>query len=175
MQDTPESRAANPPVARVDPDPGAVQLGINGKPFFFKGDMQMPLLWYLRDFLRLTGTKYGCGIGACGACTVLVDGKSARACQVPMIEAAGRQVRTIEGLESNRLHPLQQAWIELDVSQCGYCMSGVLMAASELLERVPNPSDTEIAAIGNLCRCGTYPRIRSGIRRAIELIKAQRP
>ncbi|MEO8010536.1 MAG: (2Fe-2S)-binding protein [Dokdonella sp.] len=137
--------------------------------------MQMPLLWYLRDFLRLTGTKYGCGTGACGACTVLLDGKAVRSCQVSMLEAAGREVRTIEGVESNRLHPIQQAWIELDVSQCGYCMSGLIMATVELLERTPNPGDGDMASIGNLCRCGTYPRVRKAIRRAAELIKAQRP
>lgn len=175
MQDIPERRLVNPPVSKADPDPGSVQLGINGKPYFHKGDMQMPLLWYLRDFLRLTGTKYGCGTGACGACTVLLDGKTARACQVSMLDAAGREVTTIEGLESNRLHPVQQAWIELDVAQCGYCTSGQIMATVELLARQPNPGDNAIDAIGNLCRCGTYPRMRSAIARAVELIKAQRP
>ncbi|MEZ5462547.1 (2Fe-2S)-binding protein [Dokdonella sp.] len=146
-----------------------LQLIINGKPYFHDGDPAMPLLWYLRDVLRLTGTKYGCGIGACGACTVLVDGKAARACQTPMQVTAGKAVTTIEGLEGEQLHPVQQAWIEHDVAQCGYCQAGQIMAAVDLLSRKRKPSESDIASIGNLCRCGTYPRIRSAILRAAAL------
>ena len=147
----------------------ARQLTINGKPYFHDGDADMPLLWYLRDMLRLTGTKYGCGTGACGACTVLVDGRAARACQVTMAAAMGQHITTIEGLEGDKLHPVQQAWIEHDVAQCGYCQAGQIMAAVALLARKPRPSDADIASIGNLCRCGTYPRIRSAILRAAVL------
>jgi len=145
------------------------QLTINGKPYFHDGDAEMPLLWFLRDVLRLTGTKYGCGIGACGACTVLVDGKAARACQVTMATAMGQKITTIEGLEGDKLHPVQQAWIENDVAQCGYCQAGQIMAAVDLLSRRKRPSDADIASIANLCRCGTYPRIRSAILRAAVL------
>jgi len=169
MQDKPE-RAAEKPSMKIEP--GSLQLGINGKAFLHRGDPAMPLLWFLRDVLRLTGTKYGCGVGACGACTVLVDGKATRACLLPMLAAAGREITTIEGLESERLHPVQQAWIEEDVAQCGYCQSGQIMAAVDLLARTSRPDDGDIAAIGNLCRCGTYPRIRRAILRAVEL-KAQ--
>lgn len=150
--------------------PEALRLEINGKPYFHDGDAAMPLLWYLRDVLRLTGTKYGCGIGACGACTVLVDGKAARACLMPMQALAGREVTTIEGLEGAELHPVQRAWIELDVAQCGYCQAGQIMAAVDLLRRKRTPTDEDIAGIGNLCRCGTYPRIRSAIQRAATLL-----
>lgn len=132
-------------------------------------DPAMPLLWALRDGLGLTGTKYGCGIGACGACTVLVDGKAARACQVTMATAMGQRITTIEGLEGDKLHPVQQAWIENDVAQCGYCQAGQIMAAVDLLSRRKRPSDPDIASIANLCRCGTYPRIRSAILRAAVL------
>lgn len=165
----------NPPIKPVSPDhahvtaPNRGSLTINGKPYFHEGDPAMPLLWYLRDVLRLTGTKYGCGIGACGACTVLIDGKAARACLTPMLEVAGHVVTTIEGLESEQLHPVQQAWIENDVAQCGYCQAGQIMAAVDLLSRKRNPSEKDIASIGNLCRCGTYPRIRSAILRAAAL------
>ena len=146
-----------------------VQLAINGKPYFHGGDSAMPLLWYLRDVLRLTGTKYGCGIGACGACTVLVDGEATRSCLIPMQSVSGKSVTTIEGLEGEKLHPVQQAWIENDVAQCGYCQAGQIMAAVDLLSRKSKPSDKDIASIGNLCRCGTYPRIRSAILRAAAL------
>jgi len=134
----------------------------------------MPLLWFLRDTLRLTGTKFGCGIGACGACTVLVDGKAARSCLLPMQNAAGHQVTTIEGLAGDGLHPVQQAWIEEDVPQCGYCQAGQIVAAVDLLSRKPKPNDEDIATISNLCRCGTYPRIRKAILRAAESIRAQK-
>ncbi|MGB0133496.1 (2Fe-2S)-binding protein [Dokdonella sp.] len=147
----------------------SLQLKINGKPYFHDGDAAMPLLWYLRDVLRLTGTKYGCGIGACGACTVLIAGKATRACVTPMQATAGQEVTTIEGLEGEQLHPVQQAWIENDVAQCGYCQAGQIMAAVDLLSRKRKPSEKDIASIGNLCRCGTYPRIRSAILRAAAL------
>ena len=132
---------------------------------------EMPLLWVLRDVLGLTGTKFGCGIGACGACTVHVDGRAQRACVTPLSAVQGRALRTIEGLralgESGAPHPLQAAWVAHQVPQCGYCQSGLLMAAPDLLARRPDPRDDEIdAAIGNLCRCGTTPRLRAAIREA---------
>jgi isoquinoline 1-oxidoreductase alpha subunit len=149
----------------------ASALRINGRDYFPSGDPDMPLLWYLRDVLRLTGTKFGCGIGACGACTVLVDGKAQRACLTPVRTALGHEVTTIEGLGEDALHPLQRAWIEEDVAQCGYCQAGQIMAAADLLKRNPNPTDDDIAKIPNLCRCGTYPRIRSAIKRAAQLAR----
>lgn len=131
-------------------------------------DPSMPLLWLLRDVLQMTGTKYGCGVAACGACTVHVDGAAVRSCVTPLSSLQGKSVRTIEGLAgAGGPHPLQQAWIEHQVPQCGYCQSGMLMAAADLLARSPDPSDAEIeAAIGNLCRCGTYPRVRAAIKSA---------
>ena len=147
-------------------------LTINGKPYYHSGDPAMPLLWFLRDALRLTGTKFGCGIGACGACTVLLDGKAMRSCVLPMSAAAAHQITTIEGLAGDSLHPVQQAWIEEDVPQCGYCQAGQIMAAVDLLQRKPKPGDDDIATIGNLCRCGTYPRIRRAILRASETMQA---
>lgn len=163
---TPTPASADKEIALV---PTPIQLDINGKPYFPDGDPEMPLLWYLRDVLRLTGTKYGCGIGACGACTVLIDGKAARSCLTPMQAVSGKAITTIEGLEGEKLHPVQQAWIEHDVAQCGYCQAGQIMAAVDLLSRTSKPSDKDIASIGNLCRCGTYPRIRSAILRAAAL------
>ncbi|MGN6519001.1 MAG: (2Fe-2S)-binding protein [Dokdonella sp.] len=151
-----------------------LEVTINGKPYFHDGDPAMPLLWFLRDTLRLTGTKFGCGIGNCGACTVLFDGKAMRACVLPMSAAATHQITTIEGLERDALHPVQQAWIEEDVAQCGYCQAGQIMAAVDLLKRKPKPSDDDLASIGNLCRCGTYPRIRKAILRAAELMQGER-
>jgi isoquinoline 1-oxidoreductase subunit alpha len=150
--------------------PEQLPVHINDKPYYPAGDPQMPLLWYLRDVLRLTGTKFGCGIGACGACTVLIDGKAARACLTPMEAVSGRAITTIEGLEGAQLHPVQQAWLEHDVAQCGYCQAGQIMAAVDLLSRKRNPSDDDIGEIANLCRCGTYPRIRSAIQRAAVLM-----
>jgi isoquinoline 1-oxidoreductase subunit alpha len=142
-------------------------LRVNGRPLRFEGDPDMPLLWWLRDHQGLTGAKYGCGIGACGACTVLVDGQAMRSCVTPMSALEGKAVTTIEGLaKGGKLHPVQQAWIDEDVAQCGYCQAGQIMAAVDLLGRKKTPSEAEIAAIGNLCRCGTYPRIRKAIRRA---------
>lgn len=165
------NKPPDPPAGATPPPtrPGkAVPLPvtINGEAFSHDGDPAMPLLWFLRDRLRLTGTKYGCGIGVCGACTVLVDGKVTRACLTPMSAVATHAVTTIEGLEGDALHPVQQAWIDEDVAQCGYCQAGQILAAVELLERRPRPGEDDIAAIGNLCRCGTYPRIRRAILRA---------
>lgn len=145
----------------------AIDFTLNLSPVRYDGDPAMPLLWYLRDHARLTGTKFGCGIGYCGACTVHLDGAATRSCVVPMSAVAGRRVTTIEGLASDgRLHPVQQAWIEEDVAQCGYCQAGQIMAAVDLITRTPAPSDADIATLTNLCRCGTYPRIRRAIRRA---------
>jgi isoquinoline 1-oxidoreductase alpha subunit len=136
----------------------------------------MPLLWYLRDHAHLTGTKFGCGIGSCGACTVHLDAAAVRSCVTPMSAVAGRAVTTIEGLgRAGQLHPVQQAWMEEDVAQCGYCQAGQIMAAVELLARHPEPSDADIAQLTNLCRCGTYPRIRRALRRAAVLLREARP
>jgi isoquinoline 1-oxidoreductase subunit alpha len=144
-----------------------VRFRVNDVEHTHAGDPAMPLLWYLRDHAGLTGTKFGCGIGACGACTVHVDGAAQRSCMTPVASVAGRNVTTIEGLaQGDTLHPVQAAWIEEDVPQCGYCQAGQIMAAVDLLRRVPKPTDADIATITNLCRCGTYPRIRAAIRRA---------
>ena len=153
----------------------AIELTVNARPASFAGDPSMPLLWYLRDHAHLTGTKFGCGIGYCGACTVHVDGVAARACVTPMSAVAGRTVTTIEGLaHGGGLHAVQQAWIEEDVPQCGYCQAGQIMAAVDLLRRKPAPTDADIATLTNLCRCGTYPRIRKAIRRAAAQLNAGR-
>lgn len=149
----------------------AIRFDLNGREISFDGDPETPLLWYLRDEAGLRGTKFGCGIAACGACTVHVDGRATRSCVIPVGSLDGRQVRTIESLaaENGGLTAVQQAWMELDVPQCGYCQAGQVMAATDLLERVPDPSDDDIATITNLCRCGTYPRIRAAIKRAAEI------
>jgi isoquinoline 1-oxidoreductase alpha subunit len=168
--DTPAEAAKH--VAARPPAPLAVS--INGKPYFHDGDPAMPLLWFLRDTLRLTGSKFGCGIGACGACTVLLDGKAARSCVLPMSAAAEHKITTIEGLEGDALHPVQQAWIEEDVAQCGYCQAGQIMAAVDLLKRKPKPNDDDIATISNLCRCGTYPRVRRAILRAADAMQGEK-
>ncbi|MFT4581569.1 MAG: isoquinoline 1-oxidoreductase alpha subunit [Gammaproteobacteria bacterium] len=153
----------------------AVQFSLNGRETQFDGAADMPLLWYLRDYAGLTGTKFGCGIAACGACTVHVDGKAVRSCVTPLSSLADKAVTTIEGLETDgQLHAVQQAWIEEDVPQCGYCQAGQLMAAADLLARNDNPDDADISEITNLCRCGTYPRIRSAIKRAAGLLAASR-
>ena len=133
----------------------------------------MPLLWVLRDLMGLTGTKFGCGIAQCGACTVHIDGAPLRACITPVSAVAGKKITTIEGLSTDGQHPVQQAWAELDVVQCGYCQSGQIMSAVALLAVIPTPSDTDIdqALSANLCRCGTYPRIRAAVHRAAELDK----
>jgi len=145
----------------------AIELTVNGKSASFAGDPSTPLLWYLRDHARLTGTKFGCGIGYCGACTVHIDGTARRACVTPMSTVAGRSVTTIEGLSRDgTLHPVQQAWLDEDVAQCGYCQAGQIMAAVDLLRRKPEPTEQDIAELTNLCRCGTYPRIRKAIHRA---------
>ena len=145
-----------------------IDLTVNGKAASVDVPADMPLLWVLRDVLKLQGTKFGCGEGQCGACTVHLRGRAVKSCQVPVSNAAGAPVVTIEGLSPNGNHPLQQAWMELDVPQCGYCQAGQLMAAAALLSTTPNPSDTDIdtAMSGNICRCGTYLRIREGIHRA---------
>ncbi len=145
----------------------AIEFKVNGNTVRFDGSGDTPLLWYLRDHAGLTGTKFGCGIAACGACTVHVDGRATRSCTLPVSGLAGREVTTIEGLaDGATLHPVQQAWVEEDVPQCGYCQAGQVMAAVDLLTRHPDPSDADIATLENLCRCGTYPRIRKAIRRA---------
>lgn len=143
-----------------------IRLSINGKPFDFDGDPEKPLLWVLREDAGLTGTKYGCGVAACGACTVHLDGVATRSCSVPVETAAGVEIVTIEGLSAGGdRHPVQQAWEELQVPQCGYCQSGMIMAASALLLENPHPTDAEIdVAMTNLCRCGTYPRVRKALR-----------
>ncbi|HEY0112451.1 MAG TPA: (2Fe-2S)-binding protein [Allosphingosinicella sp.] len=140
---------------------------VNGQPVHYRLDPETPLLWALRDASNLTGTKYGCGTGHCGACTVHVDGQAVRSCQVRIADLEGRFVTTIEGLSNDRSHPVQQAWAAESVPQCGFCQPGMIMAAAALLERSPAPSDEEMdAAITNICRCGTYPRVREAIRRA---------
>jgi isoquinoline 1-oxidoreductase alpha subunit len=145
-----------------------LQVTVNGKDVQVQADPAMPLLWVLRDMLNLTGTKFGCGVAACGACTVRLDGEAVRSCVLPVSAAAGRRVDTIEGLGSSaQPHPLQKAWIAEQAPQCGYCQSGMLMAAAALLASKPKPSDEEIdAAVTNLCRCGTYQRVRAAIHRA---------
>ncbi len=152
----------------------AIRFTLNGEARSFEGDVVMPLLWYLRDHAQLTGTKYGCGAGLCGACTVLVDGEASRACVMPMRTLEGRGVTTIEGLGRNGLHPVQKAWIEEDVAQCGYCQAGQIMAAVDLLARVPEPKREDIESITNLCRCGTYVRIRRAIERAARELRTQK-
>lgn len=156
-----------------------IKLDVNGKNYLHTGDPDMPLIWYLRDILRLTGSKYGCDKGECGACTVHVDGKRALACQLTMQKLEGSRVTTIEGLAGARdgqLHPLQKAWIAEDAILCGYCQSGWLMAAADLLASKKQPSDTDIDALPNLCRCGSQPRIRAAIKRAAaDMQKADSP
>jgi isoquinoline 1-oxidoreductase subunit alpha len=148
----------------------SISLIINGSAYSVDVEPETPLLWVLRDSLKLTGTKYGCGIAQCGACTVLIDGRATRSCSIPVSAAAGRGITTIEGLSADGTHPVQLAWIELDVPQCGYCQSGQIMAAVALLRQKPKPTDAEInSEMSNICRCGTYPRIRAAIHRAAEL------
>jgi isoquinoline 1-oxidoreductase alpha subunit len=147
---------------------------VNDRPVQYKMDPQTPLLWALRDASNLTGTKYGCGMGDCGACMVEIDGEAIRSCLVTIAEAEGRFVTTIEGLSLDRSHPLQQAFVASNVPQCGFCISGVIMAASVLLKKNSNPSDAEIdAAITNLCRCGIYPRLRGAIKRAGRVMRGE--
>ena len=143
-------------------------LAVNGQPRTFEAAADTPLLWVLRDTLELPGTKYGCGIGQCGACTVHFNGVPMRSCMLPVNVAAGSQITTIEGLSTDGSHPLQQAWMEHDVPQCGYCQSGQIMSAAALLRGNPAPTDEDIdnALAGNLCRCGTYVRIRAAVKTA---------
>ena len=153
-----------------------VSLTVNGTPRNIDADADTPLLWVLRDHLSLTGTKFGCGMALCGACTVHLDGVAVRACVLPLQAAAGKNVTTIEGLSQNRSHAVQLAWMEIDVPQCGYCQSGQIMSAAALLRSNPSPSDAEIDAAlsGNICRCGTYVRIRAAVRRAVELLQKEK-
>jgi isoquinoline 1-oxidoreductase alpha subunit len=145
-----------------------IRLKVNGVSRQFDGEPEMPLLWFLRDELQLTGTKYGCGAGLCGACTVHLNGAAVRSCQTPMKNVDGKEVVTIEGLSARADHPVQQAWRQHNVPQCGYCQSGQIMQAAALLRQKPKPTDAEIDAAmkGNICRCGTYQRIRQAIKQA---------
>jgi isoquinoline 1-oxidoreductase subunit alpha len=150
-----------------------ITLTINGQTHTIQADADTPLLWVLRDHLGLTGTKFGCGAALCGACTVHLEGAAVRSCAVPLGALDGKSVTTIEGLSNDRSHPVQRAWIELDVPQCGYCQSGQIMAAVALLRSNPAPTDDQIdnALSGNICRCGTYVRIRKAVHRAAELLR----
>jgi isoquinoline 1-oxidoreductase alpha subunit len=153
----------------------AFELIVNGQSTIVDAPADMPLLWVIRDILNLRGTKYGCGISVCGACTVHIIGEAARSCVTPVASAAGKRITTIEGLSRDGSHALQQAWMDVDVSQCGYCQPGQIMSAAALLMKNPNPSDAEIdaAMTGNLCRCGTYLRIRQAIHRAALIANQQ--
>ena len=148
-----------------------VNLTVNGKPRTYDGDPDMPLLWYVRDDLRLTGTRFGCGAGLCGACTVHVNGQAVRSCQTKMSTLAGKTVLTVDALSTNgALHPVQKAWVTHNVPQCGYCQSGQIMAAAALLHKTSSPTDADIdAAMTNICRCGTYQRIREAVHTAARM------
>jgi isoquinoline 1-oxidoreductase subunit alpha len=148
-----------------------MELNLNGRATAVEAAPDTPLLWVLRDVLGLTGTKFGCGMALCGACTVHLDGAAVRSCVLPVAAVGQRRVTTIEGLSPDRSHPVQRAWMELDVPQCGYCQSGQIMSAAALLQRTPQPTDDDINAAmsGNICRCGTYQRIRAAIHRAAAL------
>ena len=148
----------------------SISLIVNGNAYTVDVEPETPLLWVLRDSLKLTGTKYGCGIAQCGACTVLIDGRAMRSCSIPTSAIVDKPITTIEGLSADGAHPVQLAWIEFDVPQCGYCQSGQIMAAVALLKEKPKPTDADINnEMTNICRCGTYPRIRQAIHRAAEL------
>ena len=150
----------------------AFTLNINGTDMEVDAAPETPLLWALRDHLGLTGTKFGCGIGQCGCCTVHVEGEAVRSCSLPVGAVAGKSITTIEGLSPDSRHPVQEAWLAEDVPQCGYCQSGQIMAAAAFLKQNPRPSDADIdAGITNICRCGTYPRIRAAIHRAAALMR----
>jgi isoquinoline 1-oxidoreductase alpha subunit len=153
-----------------------MKLRVNGKEHEVAAPADMPLLWVLRDLLGLTGTKYGCGVGQCGACLVHVDGKPRRSCMTDVAAVAGKSVTTIEGLSADASHPVQRAWAELDVVQCGYCQSGQIMSAAALIAEQPQPSDADIdATLGRqICRCGTYQRVRAAVHRAAELNQEQK-
>jgi isoquinoline 1-oxidoreductase alpha subunit len=150
-----------------------IQLKVNATAQTFNGDPEMPLLWYLRDLLGLTGSKFGCGIGLCGACTVHINGQAMRSCVTAMRDAAAKEVTTIEGLQKDGLHPVQKAWMQINVPQCGYCQVGQIMQAVALLKNNTNPTDQQIdeSMSGNICRCGTYQRIRTAIKTAAEQMK----
>lgn len=151
----------------------AIELNVNGQRESVDADPATPLLWALRDHLGMTGTKFGCGIAQCGACTVHIDQVAVRSCQYPLQAAANKQITTIEGLSKDSSHPLQKVWIEDNVAQCGYCQSGMLMAAAALLKSNPRPTDADIdAQVSNICRCGTYPRVRAAIHKAARMVKA---
>lgn len=152
----------------------AITLKINGKPVTVDADPKMPLLWAVRELAGLTGTKYGCGVAQCGACTVHLNGAPVRSCSLPVGAIGTKEITTIEGLSSTNNHPVQQAWIAEQVPQCGYCQSGQIMAAAALIARKPNPTDADIdsAMSGHICRCGTYPRIRKAIRKAAAMASA---
>jgi isoquinoline 1-oxidoreductase alpha subunit len=147
-------------------------ITVNNQMVNIDAEADTPLLWVLRDHLGMTGTKFGCGMALCGACTVHIDGAATRSCVLPLSAVEGRSITTIEGLAKNRSHAVQRAWLEIDVPQCGYCQSGQIMSAAALLKNNPKPSDADIdvAMSGNICRCGTYPRIRKAIHRAAELL-----
>jgi isoquinoline 1-oxidoreductase alpha subunit len=150
-----------------------IGLEVNGQKHDVDVTGDVPLLWVIRDIVGLTGTKYGCGMALCGACTVHVDGEPVRSCSMPVSQAAGRRITTIEGLSSDRSHPVQKAWIEHDVPQCGYCQSGMIMAVSALLAKNPDPTDAQInASVTNLCRCATYHRVRAAIHTAAKMRSA---
>jgi len=153
-----------------------VTLTVNGTTQNIDADADTPLLWILRDHLSLTGTKFGCGMALCGACTVHIDGAAVRSCVLPVKAVEGKHITTIEGLSKDRSHPAQRAWIEADVPQCGYCQSGQIMSAAALLANNPSPNDADIDAAlsGNICRCGTYVRIRKAVHRAAELLRAEK-
>jgi isoquinoline 1-oxidoreductase alpha subunit len=148
-----------------------MKLDVNGSAREVDAPEEMPLLWVLRDLLGITGVKFGCGMAQCGACTVHLDGKATRSCVMPVSAAVGKKITTIEGLSADGTHPVQQAWAEIDVVQCGYCQSGQIMSAAALLAENPSPSDDEIdtALAGNICRCGTYQRVREAVRHAVQL------
>jgi isoquinoline 1-oxidoreductase subunit alpha len=150
-----------------------MKLNVNGRELDTDAAAETPILWVLRDHLGMTGTKFGCGMALCGACTVHLDGAPIRSCVTPLAAAEGRSITTVEGLSPDRSHALQRAWLEIDVPQCGYCQSGQLMSAAALLASNPAPTDADIDAAmsGNICRCGTYPRIRKAIHRAAELAR----
>lgn len=147
------------------------QLKINGEAVTVDVDADTPLLWVVRDNLKMTGTKFGCGVASCGACTMHIDGQAIRTCVLPVSAVVGKEINTIESLSEDNSHPVQQAWIDLEVPQCGYCQSGMIMAATALLNQNSSPTETEIdTAMTNVCRCGTYNRVRKGIHRAVELM-----
>ena len=153
----------------------AITFNLNGKSTTVDSDPQMPLLWVLRDTLQMTGTKFGCGMALCGACTVHINGEAARSCITPISSVSGKNVTTIDGLSADATHPVQRAWMEADVPQCGYCQSGQIMSAAALLAKNPHPSDADIddAMNGNICRCGTYQRIRQAIHNAANMTAAK--